>query len=216
MGRSHFGHRAGVVFHDLESLRDRLRGVAEEDGGASSRTPARVAFAYTGQGSQWVGMGKGLYQSEPVARAVLDRCEAVVLGERGVSLLDVMFGGCGTEGELGDTAWEQPALYALQCALTALWSRVGVHPAVVVGHSIGELAAAQAAGVFSLEDGMRFAAKRGELMSRMEEGGMAAVFAPPERGAGGGGGERGLLPCGAEHLGIQRRSPGGQRPGCGN
>ena len=181
VGRSHFGHRAGLVFHDTESLRDRLRGLAEEDGGASSRTPARVAFAYTGQGSQWVGMGKGLYRSEPVARAVLERCEAVLLGERGVSLLDVMFGGTGTEGELGDTAWEQPALYALQCALTALWSSVGVHPAVVVGHSIGELAAAQAAGVFSLEDGMRFAAKRGELMSRMEEGGMAAVFAPPER-----------------------------------
>ena len=181
LGRSHFGHRAGVVFHDAESLRDRLRGLAEEEGGASSRTPTRVAFAYTGQGSQWVGMGKGLYESEPVARAVLDRCEAVLLQQRGVSLLDVMFGGAGSKGELGDTAWEQPALYALQCALTALWSSVGVHPGVVVGHSIGELAAAQAAGVFSLEDGMRFAAKRGALMSQMEEGGMAAVFAPPEQ-----------------------------------
>ena len=181
VGRSHFGHRAGVVFHDVESLRERLRGLAEEDGGASSRTPTRVAFAYTGQGSQWVGMGKGLYQSEPVARAVLDRCEAVLLEERGVSLLDVMFGGAGSKGELGDTAWEQPALYALQCALTALWSSVGVHPGVVVGHSIGELSAAQAAGVFSLEDGMRFAAKRGALMSQMEEGGMAAIFALPER-----------------------------------
>ena len=117
----------------------------------------------------------------PVARAVLDRCEAVLLQERGTSLLDVMFGRAGGDGELGDTAWEQPALYALQCALTALWSSVGVRPEVVVGHSIGELAAAQAAGVFSLEDGMRFAAKRGALMSQMEEGGMAAIFAPAER-----------------------------------
>ena len=181
VGRSHFGRRAGLVFHDAESLRDRLRRLTEKDGGVSSRTPARVAFAYTGQGSQWVGMGKGLYRSEPVARAVLDRCEAVLRRERGVSLLDVMFGGSGSQGELGDTAWEQPALYALQCALTALWSSAGVQPGVVVGHSIGELAAAQAAGVFSLEDGMRFAAKRGALMSQMEEGGMAAVFAPPER-----------------------------------
>ena len=181
VGRSHFGHRAGLVFHDAESLRARLRGLAEEDRGAVSRTPTRVAFAYTGQGSGWVGMGKGLYESEPVARAVLDRCEAVLLEERGVSLLEVMFGGSGSEGELGDTAWEQPALYALQCALTALWSSVGVHASVVVGHSIGELAAAQAAAVFSLEDGIRFAAKRGALMSQMEEGAMAAVFAPPER-----------------------------------
>ena len=181
VGRSHFDHRTGIVFHDAKSLRERLRGLAETDRGASSRTPSRVAFAYTGQGSQWVGMGQTLYESEPVAQAVLDRCEAVFLQERGESLLDVMFGRAGGEGELGDTAWEQPALYALQCALTALWSSVGVRPEVVVGHSIGELAAAQAAGVFSLEDGMRFAAKRGALMSQMEEGGMAAIFAPAER-----------------------------------
>ena len=110
VGRSHFDHRAGVVFHDAESLRERLRGLTEADRGAASRTPTRVAFAYTGQGSQWVGMGQTLYESEPVARAVLDRCEAVLLQERGTSLLDVMFGRAGGEGELGDTAWEQPAL----------------------------------------------------------------------------------------------------------
>ncbi|MDE2797260.1 MAG: beta-ketoacyl synthase N-terminal-like domain-containing protein, partial [Gemmatimonadota bacterium] len=181
IGRSHFDHRAGVVFHDAESLRERLRELSEADGGASSRTPTRVAFAYTGQGSQWVGMGQGLYEREPVARAVLDRCEAVLLRERGTSLLDVMFGRSEGEEDLGDTAWEQPALYALGCALTALWSSVGIRPDVVVGHSIGELAASQAAGVFSLEDGMRFAALRGALMSQMEEGGMAAVFAPADR-----------------------------------
>ena len=181
VGRSHFDHRAGIVFHDAESLREQLRGLTEADGGASSRTPTRVAFAYTGQGSQWVGMGQRLYEREPVARAVLDRCEAVLLRERGTSLLDVMFGRAKGEEDLGDTAWEQPALYALECALTALWSSVGIRPDVVVGHSIGELAASQAAGVFSLEDGMRFAATRGALMSQMEEGGMAAVFAPADR-----------------------------------
>ncbi len=181
VGRSHFNHRKGVVFHDVESLRDGLRGRAEADKGKSSRAPARVAFAYTGQGSQWVGMGQALYESEPIVRAVLDRCEEVLLQERGASLLDVMFGRPGGEGELGDTAWEQPSLYALQCALTALWASVGVRPQVVVGHSIGELAAAQAASVFSLEDGMRFAAKRGELMSQMATGSMAAIFATAER-----------------------------------
>ena len=181
VGRSHFDHRTGIVFHDAESLREQLRGLTESDGGASSRTPTRVAFAYTGQGSQWVGMGQELYEREPVARAVLDRCEAVLLRERGTSLLDVMFGRTKGEEDLGDTAWEQPALYALGCALTALWSSVGIRPDVVVGHSIGELAASQAAGVFSLEDGMRFAALRGALMSQMEEGGMTAVFAPADR-----------------------------------
>ncbi len=180
VGRSHFAHRAGVVFGDLASLREGLAPLAESGTGPAARTPARIAFVYTGQGSQWVGMGRALYESEPVARAVLDRCEAVFRDERGESLLDVMFGRDGGEGELGDTAWEQPALYALECALTALWSSIGVRPDVVVGHSIGELAASQTAGVFSLEDGMRFAAVRGRLMSQMAEGGMAAVFAPAE------------------------------------
>ena len=84
----------------------------------------------------------------------------------------------GTEGKLGDTAWEQPALFALECALTALWSSVGIRPGVVMGHSVGELAAAHTAGVFSLEDGMRFACARGALLSATEPGAMAAVFAP--------------------------------------
>ena len=178
VGRSHFEHRAGVVFHDAGSLRERLSALVEGSAITKPRTTSRVAFAYTGQGSQWAGMGHALYESEPVARAVLDRCEAVLRDVRSASLLDVMFGRAGGEGELNDTAWEQPALYALECALTALWSSVGIRPDVVLGHSIGELAAAQTAGVFSLEDGMRFACTRGELMSKMEEGAMAAVFAP--------------------------------------
>ena len=178
VGRSHFDHRAGVVFHDAGSLRERLSALAEGSAITKPRTTTKVAFAYTGQGSQWAGMGHALYESEPVARAVLDRCEAVLREVRGASLLDVMFGRAGREGELNDTAWEQPALYALECALTALWASVGIRPVVVLGHSIGELAAAQMAGVFSLEDGMRFACTRGELMSKMEEGAMAAVFAP--------------------------------------
>ena len=181
VGRSHFDYRAGIVFHDAESLRERLKNLAEGGEGAKPGAANKVAFAYTGQGSQWVGMGQALYEREPIARAVLDRCEAAFRNERGTSLLDVMFGRAEGEGKLEDTAWEQPALYALECALTALWSSVGISPSVVVGHSVGELAAAQAAGVFSLEDGMRFAATRGALLSGTEPGAMAAVFAPTER-----------------------------------
>ena len=181
VGRGHFDHRAGPVFGDVASLREALRGLAENGSGMEAPGADRVAFVYTGQGSQWVGMGRDLYESEPVARAVLDRCEAVFREERGVSLLDVMFGADEASGDLGDTAWEQPALYALECALTALWRSVGVTPSVVLGHSVGELAAAQAAGVFSLEDGMRLAATRGALLSDTQPGAMAAVFAPAER-----------------------------------
>ena len=181
VGRRHFDRRAGVVFRDAASLREGLEAAAERTGDETVRASSRVAFAYTGQGSQWAGMGRALYEAEPVAQAVLDRCEEVFREVRGTSLLDVMFGRAGAVGDLGDTAWEQPALYALECALTALWSSVGVRPDVVLGHSVGEIAAAQAAGVFSLEDGMRFACARGSLMSGMKAGAMAAVFAPPER-----------------------------------
>ncbi len=181
VGRSHFGHRKGVPFRDADSLREGLRELAEDDGAArpAAEAPVRVAFAYTGQASQWAGMGRDLYETEPVARAVLDRCDAVLREERGESLLDVMFG---RAGDLDDAAWTQPAIYALECALTALWGSLGIRPDVVVGHSLGEIAAAQAAGVFGLEDGLRFAAARGALMGALPgEAAMAAIFATEER-----------------------------------
>ena len=181
IGRSHFEHRVGVVFQDASSLRERLEGLSATYASSNGQPAGKVAFVYTGQGSQWVGMGRDLYEREPVARAVMDRCEAVFQEERGKSLLDVMFGRNAANEDLGSTEWEQPALYTLECALTALWSSVGVRPDVVLGHSVGEIAAAQEAGVFSLEDGMRFATARGALMSQMKRGAMAAVFAPAER-----------------------------------
>ena len=181
VGRGHFGHRAGVAFRDAESLREGLAALAEVEAEPGPRTAMKVAFAYTGGSSQWVGMGKTLYEREPVARAVLDRCDAVFREERGESLLDVMFGRSDA-GDLDDADWMQPAVYALGCALTALWESVGVRPEVVVGHSLGEIAAAQTAGVYSLEDGMRFTARRSVLMAGLpEKGAMAAVFAPADR-----------------------------------
>ncbi len=181
-GRSHFDHRAAVVFRDAASLRTGLRQLSEADGAEAAPAARKVAFAYTGQASQWPGMGEALYASEPVFRAVLDRCDAVLADERGASLLDVMFARPGASGDLDDPQWKQPAIYALECALTELWASLGVRPDVVVGHSLGEIAAAHAAGVFGLEDGLRFAAARGELIGGLPgEGAMAAVFAPASR-----------------------------------
>ena len=156
-GRSHFDYRAGVVFRDVASLQDGLKTIADKRLEPVAAT--KMAFAFTGEGSEWVGMGKALYESEPVVRAVLDRCDAVLREERGASLLDVMFGRTGAEGALDDPAWMQPAIYALECALVALWASVGIRPSAVVGQGLGELAAAQAAGVFGLEEGLRFAAQ---------------------------------------------------------
>ena len=167
VGRSHFSHRAGVVFRDRLSLSEGLKALAGADEGPVPRGAAKVAFAYTGQASQWVGMGEDLYEREPVVRAVLDRCDALLRDERDGSLLDVMFGRTGSAGDLDDPRWKQPAIYALECALTALWASVGIRPDVVFGHSLGEIAAAHTAGVFDLEDGLRFAAARGALIGAL-------------------------------------------------
>ena len=181
-GRSHFGHRAGLVFHDAASLRQGLAALAEGDERPARRTAAKVAFAYTGQASQWPGMGEALYASEPVFRTVLDRCDALLAEERGASLLEVMFGRPGAAGDLDDPQWKQTAIYALECALAALWESLGIRPDVVIGHSLGEIAAAHTAGVFSLEEGLHFAAARGSLIGALPgEGAMAAIFAPPAR-----------------------------------
>ena len=182
VGRSHFAHRAAVVFSDIASLREGLEQIASGEGGEAPKAASKVAFAYTGQASQWVGMGHDLFESEPVVRAVLQHCDAIVREERGASLLDVMFGRPGAAGELDDPPWKQPAIYALECSLAALWSSLGVRPDVVLGHSLGEIAAAQAAGVMSVEDGLRFAMARGGLIGALPgDGAMAAVFAPAAR-----------------------------------
>ena len=182
VGRSHFACRAGVVFDDTQSLRAGLDAVAQAEalhghsGSGESGTPPKVAFAYAGAGSAHAGMGRRLYGREPVVRAVLDRCEEVFRQVRGgASLLDVMFDREGTGGRLRDPEWAQPATYAFQCALTSLWESVGVRPGVAAGDGTGELAAAWAAGVFTLEDGLRFAAARGAAMARPQVRVAAAV-----------------------------------------
>ena len=117
VGRTHFERRSGVLFNDADSLKDCLSELSETAPISEPVSPTNIAFLYTGQGSQWLGMGQALYDSEPVVRAVMDRCEEVFKEERGESLLDVMWGRNDAKGDLGDTAWEQPALYALGCAL---------------------------------------------------------------------------------------------------
>ena len=177
--RSHFENRNSVVFRDTPSLRDGLKQIADTTGEPSAQRASKVAFAFTGQGNQWVGMGELLYRTEPVFRAVLDRCDRLIREERGASLLDVMFGRASAAGDLDEPRWTQPSIYALECGLTALWASIGIRPDAVLGHSLGEIAAAHASGVLTLEDGLRFAAARGQIMGDLpSDGAMAAIFAP--------------------------------------
>ena len=162
-GRDHHPHRAGVAFRDADSLRAGLHAIAGPAARASSRTVGEpgatpgVAFAYSGDGEELAAVGRDLYETEPVVRAVLDRCAAVWAEEQGEpSLLDAILGRANTDAAPGD-----PAIFALECAITALWSTVGIRPRAVFGSGVGELGAAWTARVFGLEDGLRIAAARG-------------------------------------------------------
>jgi myxalamid-type polyketide synthase MxaB len=185
LGRAHFAHRLSVTAADVPHLIERLHGFlsGEEVAGVrygvaqTNRTP-KIAFLFTGQGAQRVGMGKQLYETQPTFRKALDRCAAALQPYLEIPLLDVIFGVEGTDGLLDQTAYTQPALFALEYALAELWRSWGIEPAVVIGHSVGEYVAACLAGVFSLEDGIRLIAQRGKLMQALPPGGvMAAIFA---------------------------------------
>ena len=191
VGRSHFARRSAVVFRDSESLRKGLDSIATartETGRpdvSEVGTVPKLAFAYAGEGSERAGMGRDAYDREPVARAVLDRCATLPEGERdGVSLLDVMFDPAGAGARLTDPEWAHPAIYSLECALTALWASLGIRPAIVVGEGVGELAAGWAAGMFTLEDGLRLAAARGSAMARPKARVAAAMPAGGPSGPG--------------------------------
>lgn len=183
-GRSHFRHRIAIVAETTTGLREGLdqylRGEPANDvraATAGANSP-KVGFLFTGQGSQYTGMARQLYDTEPGFRADLDRCDDILRQELEPGLLAVMFGEGEPAASLDRTRYTQPALFALQYALARLWMRWGVTPAAMLGHSVGELAAACVAGVFSLEDGLMLVGERARLMDELPDGGaMAAVFA---------------------------------------
>jgi acyl transferase domain-containing protein/acyl-CoA synthetase (AMP-forming)/AMP-acid ligase II/surfactin synthase thioesterase subunit/acyl carrier protein len=172
--RTHFGSRAFVVARDTADLAQRLVNVAPHD-----IAPAHgVAFLFSGQGSQWAGMGRGLHARFPAFRSAFDRCaEAFAAASPDAPpLADVAFDDDGTR--LETAALLQPALFALEYALAALWRSFGVVPAAVIGHSLGEIVAATVAGCVDVEDAVALVAVRGALMQTIaERGAMAAVRA---------------------------------------
>ncbi|MGC3025729.1 amino acid adenylation domain-containing protein [Burkholderia sp. DN3021] len=175
-GRSHFAHRLALPVTSLEDAIDKLRAFqAKEPAGAARPAPrVKMAFLFTGQGSQYAGMGRRLYDAYPVFRDAIDRCRAVADPLLDKPLLEVL----SAQGEeIHQTGYSQPALFSLQFALTTLLASFGVVPDAVMGHSVGEYAAACAAGVFSPEDGLRLIAERGRLMQALpRDGEMAAIF----------------------------------------
>ncbi|GII76186.1 hypothetical protein Sru01_11680 [Sphaerisporangium rufum] len=178
-GRTHFRHRLAGVVRDRAEL-DRLL-AAPVDPGDPAEAATRVALLFTGSGAQYPGMGAALYRRYPRFRADVDACDELFAAHLGRSITGVMFGRDADAGQvLAGTRFTHAALFTLEYALARLWLSFGVRPALLIGHSVGEIAAATVAGLFTLPDGAAFLAARAALIESVTEpGGMAAVDAPP-------------------------------------
>jgi acyl transferase domain-containing protein/ubiquinone/menaquinone biosynthesis C-methylase UbiE/acyl carrier protein len=162
--------RALAAYGDGQAVSGTFEGVAK------GRLP--VAFLFPGQGAQYAGMGADLLAHEPAYRAAMDECEAALGTTLTPGVAAVLRG---QRQPLTGTADAQPALFAVEYALAAVWRAWGIEPAWVLGHSVGEYAAACVAGALEVGDAMRLVAARGRLMEACAGGEMAAIFAPIEQ-----------------------------------
>ncbi len=169
--RSSLPYRLVAVSDDAAALTTRLRTWAKEGTAAfvvtghdQAESATRPVMVFPGQGSQWDGMGRELMAREPVFHAAIMRCDAAVQAEVGWSVRQRLLDGAGLERAGIEVI--QPILFSIQVALAELWSRWGVKPAVLVGHSMGEVAAAHVAGALSLEHAARIICRRSALMTR--------------------------------------------------
>ncbi len=187
IGRTLYQHARVVICASAQEAADALESndpsaVVEGVRGVAGQP---VAFLFPGQGSQHIFMGRELYREEPVFRREIDRCAELLKPHLGLDIRGLLFPAVGAETEaealLRDTQYAQPAIFSVSYATAKLWMSLGVRPAVALGHSIGEFAAACIAEVFSLEDALRAVAARGRLMQSMPAGSMLAVMAPAQQ-----------------------------------
>lgn len=183
--RAAMDFRLGVEAATREELQSRLQAFAQDgrsagvtSGVVKLRGKPRVAMLFTGQGSQYPAMAKSLYETQPAFRRELRKCDEILSEQLERRLLEVLFS-ADVMGLIDETAYTQPALFAIEYALAEMWKSWGVEATYVHGHSVGEYAAACVAGVMSLEDGLALIAERARRMQALPmNGGMAVVFAP--------------------------------------
>ncbi len=182
--RSHLPFRLNVTGSSGKEISGKLSAYrnGDQDSGVfvgREKGAPDITFMFTGQGSQYENMGRGLYENQPEFRDALNLCNEILGASLEKSLIDLLYPSAGNEGGslLDETAYTQPALFSLEYALAKLWMSWGVKPSITMGHSVGEYVAACIAGVFSLEDGLKLIAERGRLIQSLpRNGAMAAIF----------------------------------------
>ncbi len=187
IGRRPFPCRRAIVARDVPEA---IASLAQRD---RKRSPTRLkpldnptaSFLFPGQGAQHPNMGRELYASERVFRENVDRCAEILHALLGEDLRSLLYPKVATSGvsdevkrRVTDTAIAQPAIFTIEYALARLWMSWGIRPAAMLGHSVGEFAAACLAGVFPLEDALKLVAARGKMMQQLRAGGMLSVRLP--------------------------------------
>lgn len=184
VGREHFNFRSFVRANDTADVVSQIESNNKFNKLVSNRE-AQTIFMFPGQGSQYINMGRSLYEKEPVFRAVVDQCRELAKAHLDVDLIDVLYP---QESDLEEatarinrTEFTQLGLFVVSYSMAKLWEHWGVRPQAMIGHSIGEYVAACIGGVFSLEDALKLVIHRGRLMQSMRAGSMLSVPLPQEQ-----------------------------------
>lgn len=178
VGRRSYNHRRMLVCSNLEAA---LTGLKTSQSTFQQKTARPVTFLFPGQGSQYVNMGRELYQTEPTFQTEFDRCTQLLQINFGLDLRSLLYPAADEQAasaQLQQTHLTQPALFVIEYALAKLWMSWGIKPQAMIGHSIGEYVAACLAGVFSLEDALTLVVNRAKLMQELPTGAMLAVTLP--------------------------------------
>ncbi|MFN8439523.1 MAG: amino acid adenylation domain-containing protein [Caldilineaceae bacterium] len=203
-GRNHFEERLAIVCHSVTQLIQTLQGFSAGKSSTNlfygqAENNCTPVFLFSGQGSQVVNMGRQLYETQPLFRQTLIECSELLQPHLGESLIELLYptdASCSWQvasnnaeskiqnlkSKIDLTVFAQPALFALEYSLVRLWQSWGIEPAILLGHSVGEITAACVAGGLSLPAALHLITRRGQLMQSLPAGGaMAAIFADAAR-----------------------------------
>ena len=186
IGHAAFKHRKAVVGNDKTSILEQLSTIEAQDLLGNHQLKEfdhlKTVWLFTGQGSQYTGMAKNLYENEPLFKAELDYCDQILEPLLGCSLVDLLWEKSFTE-KLNHTKFTQPAMFAVQVSLARMLMNWGMKPDAVIGYSVGEYAAACIAGIMSVEDGLKILAARGRLVADFGKPGTMAAIMTDEKTA---------------------------------